>query len=282
MSNNTSCYQIGKDPPVDKSDAKNYKITLDINYYQVLNAANSIIWNENWPPRLTKLSAQIQVDPTATLSDTILSVNNVDLILYSLENGKLTIKYNSGIADVTKFVAANTFPTFDTTTMVQQSTSAPNMDLTTNVNMCTCSVGDINYNCPGWALVPLTLGITINRKGYPNYAKAATYTVLVNLAFLNSSLENVYIRVFTAIEIETIYVPVIVKEESTAFSIILSKEDGKDTVTYATKAVIENDPVSGYVLDVCPYSMAGCDPIPQVVQVVNNEACDLCQTREKE
>ena len=276
MSNYTNCYQIGEDPPVDKSDANNYKITLDIHYYQVVNAANSTVWYDNWPPKLTKLNAEIQVDPAAKLSDTILSVNNVDLILYSLENGKLTIKYNPGIADVTKFVAANTFPTFDTTTMVQQSTSAPNMDLTTNVNMCTCSVGDINYDCPGWALVPLTLGITINRKGFPNYARAAVYTVLVNVAFLNSSTETVPIRIFTAVEIATYVIPVIVKEETTTFSITLSKEDGKDTITYANKAVIENDPVSGYVLDVCPYSMAGCHHIPPAIKAVNNPACDLC------
>ena len=183
---------------------------------------------------------------------------------------------------MTKFVAANTFPTFDTTSMIQQSASAPNMDLTTNVNMCTCSVGDINYDCPGWALVPLTVGITINRRNYPDFAKAPVYTVLVNLAFLNSSIQEVLIRYFSAVEYETYVYPVLVKEETTRFLINLSKEDGKDTITYANKAVVENVPVSGFVLDACHYSMAGCDPIPPVVQVVNNEACDLCQTREKE
>ena len=284
VSDFTNCYQLQKEPLVDTKDANNYKIILDINYYQIVNAAVGVIWYDNWPPKLTKLKAEIQVDPSATLSDTILSVNNVDLILYSLNNGKLVIKYNPEIADVTKFVAANTntFPKFDTTSMIQQSASAPNMDLTTNVNMCTCSVGDINYDCPGWALVPLTVGITINRRTYPDYAKAPVYTVLVNLAFLNSSTENVPIRSFTAVEYETYVIPVLVKKEVTTFSITLSKEDGKDTITYANKAVIENKPVSGFVLDACHYSMAGCDPIPPVVQVVNNAACDLCQTREKE
>ena len=276
MSNYTSCYQIGKDPAVDKSDAKNYKITLDINYYQVVNAAESAVWYDNWPPNLTKLSADIQVDPAATLSDTILSVNNVDLILYSLDNGVLTIKYNPGIADVTKFVAANTFPTFDTTSMVQQSASAPDMDLTSNVNMCTCSVGTINYDCPGWALVPLTVAMTINRRNYPDFAKALHYNVLVNAAFLNSSIQEVLIRYFSAVEYETYVYPVLVKEETTRFLINLSKEDGKDTITYANKAVVENVPVSGFILDASPYSMAGCHHIPPAIKAVNNPACDLC------
>ena len=145
---------------------------------------------------------------------------------------------------MTKFVAANTFPTFYTTSMIQQSASAPNMDLTTNVNMCTCSVGDINYECPGWALVPLTVGVAINRQNYPDHAKATVYTVLMNLAFLNSSTENVPIRSYTGFEYATSVYPVLIKNESTTFSRTLSKEDEKDTITYANKAVIEDMPVS--------------------------------------
>ena len=295
------CYQIGKDPPVDIIDDKNYKITLTIQYYEALfqlptspdidipppaQPPIGTVVPIAWPPVYTKLTAEIDVDPADSFPDNHLSITiqglEIVLIRYSLKNGVLTINYNKDLSEKYAIGNENDFPTFDTSTMIQQSATDPDTDFTFDKNMCTCTVKAINNKVPGFVLMTLTVATTAQEINNPPEELVDDYQILLCSALIDSSVQEIIIYYYLSI-----YLTPVTRVEGTLFSITLSKKDDSDTITFGN-SISSEMLTANSILDASPYSLKGCaegtirskhtlqSSSPNLKS--DNPACDLCST----
>ena len=308
------CYQIGKDPPVDKSHATNYKITLDIQYYEVLfqlptspdtyipppaQPTIGTVVPVAWPPVYTNLKAEIDVDPTDSFSDHHLSITiqgfEIVLIHYSLANGVLTINYNKDLSKTYAIGNENDFPTFDTSTMIHQSATDPDADFTIDKNMCTCAVKAIDNKVPGFVLMTLTVATTAQERNNPPEELVDDYQILLCSALIDSSVQEIIIYYYVSVQ------QAVEGAECTSFSITLSKENDSDTITFGNNISymwLSQNYIHKYeyqypnsILDASHYCLTGCTEgtirskhtLRSSPPILNSEnpSCDLCTTSKK-
>ena len=312
------CYQIIGEPDIDKSVSNNYKITLNMKYYKaifdypeptVIYALPRIIPKDppigtvlpKWPPAPDSFSVEIDVDPKDHFPDNHLTVNiegkDIVLLRYSLNAGLLTISYNKDLSN--KFAIGNEFPTFDTSTITQQSVTHPDTDITSHMSLCTCSYKDIKYDVPGFISLTLTVALTLQPIYQDLIKLVKDYPIVLCSALIDSSVQEIVLVIYDSLgTISTGF-------EDIAFRITLTKKDDSDIITfgndidlvfypyntlvsaqepYENKSRIKKSVVNT-ILNANHYSLKGCSStttplfITGPVLKSDNSACDLCSTK---